>query len=89
MNMSYRMAVPIAVLLAAGAPAQAATAIADAEKVPEFSIIDVDDDGAISRTEAEAVPEILRIFAMVDKNRDDQLNTSEWSEAIARTRGRG
>jgi len=87
---SCRMAVPtIAALIGWWEMASAGTAIADAEKVPEFSVIDVDDDGLISMAEAEAVPEIFRIFAMVDKDRNDQLSTSEWSEAVARTRGRG
>ena len=87
--MDYRMAAPLVMALAASGAASAGTAIADAEKVPEFSVLDVDDDGLISKAESEAVPEIFRIFASVDKDRDGHLNTSEWTEAVVRTQGLG
>jgi hypothetical protein len=86
--MINRILAAFAIAAAAG-PAVGGTAIADAEKVPQFSVVDVDDDGAISKAEAEAVPEIFRIFASVDKDRDGHLNTSEWTEAVARTQGLG
>jgi Ca2+-binding EF-hand superfamily protein len=69
--------------------ASAGTAIADAEKTPDFTAIDADRDGYISSAEAEVVPEIKRIFAMVDTDRDGQLDTSEWSGAVARLQGLG
>jgi hypothetical protein len=69
--------------------ALAGTAIADAEKIPQFSAIDSDGDGYISSHEAESVPELSQIFASVDRDRDGQLNTSEWSNAVARLRGLG
>ena len=71
------------------AVATAGTAIADAEKRPDFSAIDADRDGYISTVEAEVVPEIKRIFAAVDTDRDGQLDTSEWSGAVARLQGLG
>ena len=43
----------------------------------------------LSSVEAEVVPEIKRIFAMVDTDRDGQLDTSEWSGAVARLQGLG
>jgi EF hand len=69
--------------------ATAGTAIVDAEKAPDFSVIDADRNGYISSQEAEVVPEIKRIFASVDSDRDGQLNTSEWSGAVARLQGLG
>jgi Ca2+-binding EF-hand superfamily protein len=83
----------IATLLAGGAlsvaSAQAGTAVADAEKAPDFLALDADRDGFISRSEADSVPELKKIFASVDVDRDGQLNTSEWSGAVARLRGLG
>jgi hypothetical protein len=73
--------------LATGASAGAV--IADAEKTPDFSVIDADRDGYISRSEAQSVPELAQIFASVDGDRDGQLDTSEWSGAVARLRGLG
>ena len=67
----------------------AGTVIADAEKIPEFAAIDADGDGYITPAEAEMVPELRRIFASVDNDRDGQLDTSEWSNAVARLRGLG
>lgn len=87
--MTHRILAALAIALGATGPALAGTAIADAEKVPQFSVLDVDNDGLISKAEAEAVPEIFRIFASVDKDRDGHLNTSEWTEAVARTQGLG
>ena len=74
-------------LIAGGA--LAGTAIADAEKIPQFSAIDSDGDGYISSQEAESVPDLSQIFASVDRDQDGQLNTSEWSNAVARLRGLG
>ena len=71
------------------AAATAGTAIADAEKAPDFVVIDADRDGYISSREAEVMPEIRRIFASVDSDRDGQLSTSEWSGAVARLQGLG
>jgi EF hand len=68
---------------------EAGTAIADAEKAPEFGAIDADRNGYISTAEAESVPEISEIFATVDDNRDGQLNPSEWSKAVTRLQGLG
>jgi hypothetical protein len=70
-------------------PAIAGTAIADVNRPPDFATIDSDSDGYISSREADSVPEIKRIFATVDNDRDGQLDTSEWSEAVARVEGLG
>jgi Ca2+-binding EF-hand superfamily protein len=78
-----------AVAVLATGVAGAGTPVADAEKLPEFSIIDADGDGYISNDEADAVPELKRIFASVDGDRDGQLDTSEWSKAVARMQGLG
>lgn len=69
--------------------ADAGAAIADAEKTPDFAAIDADRDGYISTVEADSVPEIREIFEIVDDNRDGQLDTSEWSRAVARLQGLG
>jgi Ca2+-binding EF-hand superfamily protein len=71
MKLNYAI---IATLFAAGA--------AVAAEAPDFSAIDKDRSGAVSREEARAVPAILEVFARVDSNQDGQLNTVEYAEAV-------
>jgi hypothetical protein len=64
----------IATLFAAGA--------AVAAEAPDFTAIDKDRSGAVSRDEARAVPEVLELFSRVDANKDGQLSAIEYAEAI-------
>jgi Ca2+-binding EF-hand superfamily protein len=68
-----------AALLAAG--------IAIAADAPEFTMIDKDKNGYVSREEARSAPDILELFAQVDANRDGQLSTAEYSEAVRQLQG--
>jgi hypothetical protein len=58
-----------------------------AGEAPEFTVIDKDKDGYVSRDEARAAPDIMEIFARVDANRDDQLSTAEYMEAVKQLQG--
>ncbi len=49
---------------------------------PEFTFMDQDKDGYVSREEARIVPEIMALFARVDANQDGQLSTAEYSQAV-------
>ncbi len=71
MKLNYAI---IATLFAAGA--------AVAAEAPDFTAVDKDRSGAVSREEARAVPEILELFSRVDANQDGQLSTVEYAEAI-------
>ena len=64
----------IATLFAAGA--------AVAAEVPDFTAVDKDRNGYVSRDESRAVPEVLELFSRVDANQDGQLSAIEYSEAI-------
>jgi Ca2+-binding EF-hand superfamily protein len=64
----------IAALLASGS-----AAAADA---PEFTSIDKDKNGYVSREEARTTPEIMELFARVDSNKDGQLSAAEYSAAV-------
>jgi Ca2+-binding EF-hand superfamily protein len=63
----------------------ASTALAG--EVPQFTTIDKDKDGYVSKDEARAVPEIMELFASVDVNKDNQLSTSEYMEAVKQLQG--
>ncbi len=64
----------IATLFAAG------TAVA--AEAPDFTAIDKDRSGAVSREEARAVPAVLELFSRVDANQDGQLSIVEYADAI-------
>jgi Ca2+-binding EF-hand superfamily protein len=53
-----------------------------AADAPEFTSMDKDKDGYVSREEARIVPEIMQLFARVDANQDGQLSTVEYREAV-------
>ena len=59
-----------------------AGAAAAAGDAPEFTVIDKDKNGYVSREEARTAPEIMELFARVDSNKDGQLSTAEYSEAV-------
>jgi Ca2+-binding EF-hand superfamily protein len=63
----------------------AGTALAG--EAPEFTAIDKDKDGFVSREEARAAPDIMEIFARVDQDEDDQLSTAEYTEAVKQLQG--
>ncbi len=71
MKLNYAI---IATLFAAG------TAVA--AEAPDFTAIDKDRSGAVSREEARAVPEVLELFSRVDANQDGQLSAIEYAEVI-------
>jgi len=58
-----------------------------AGEVPEFTTIDKDKNGYVSKDEARAAPEIMELFASVDANKDNQLSTSEYMEAVKQLQG--
>jgi hypothetical protein len=72
--------------VAIGAVFALGTAFAGGE-APEFTTIDKDKDGYVSRDEARAAPDIMEIFARVDVNEDDQLSTAEYTEAVKQLQG--
>jgi Ca2+-binding EF-hand superfamily protein len=64
----------VAALLAAGA--------AFAAEAPQFTVIDADKDGFVSREEARTSPDVMEIFARVDANKDNRLSATEYVEVI-------
>ena len=58
-----------------------------AGEAPEFTSIDKDKNGYVSRDEARAAPEIMELFARVDANKDNQLSTAEYMEAVKQLEG--
>jgi hypothetical protein len=63
----------------------AGTALAG--EAPDFTKLDKDKNGYVSKDEARAAPEIMELFASVDVNRDNQLSTSEYMEAVKQLQG--
>jgi hypothetical protein len=74
MAAAFIATVPIAGTAVAGEP-------------PDFTTVDQDKNGYISRDEARSAPELMQIFASVDTNRDGQLSTAEFMEAVKQLRG--
>lgn len=54
------------------------------EKAPGFNDMDRDGDGALSRAEARANPELARRYAEVDADGDDEISRFEYLRAMAR-----
>ena len=52
-----------------------------AGQVPEFSEVDVNQDGAINTEEAAQVPEISSLFNGADLDQDGKLNSGEYDRA--------
>ncbi len=46
-----------------------------------FSSLDTNGDGVISRSEAQAQPDVARAFDRIDTNRDANVNRKEWRAA--------
>ena len=45
-----------------------------------FERLDTNNNGAISRSEAQASPPLMVIFLDMDTNSDDQLSAEEWAD---------
>jgi len=58
-----------------------------AAEAPEFTAIDADKNGYVSRQEASRSPDVMEIFAQVDANRDNQLSATEYAEAVELLQG--
>jgi hypothetical protein len=54
---------------------------------PDFTSVDANRDGYVSRDEARAEPQIMSIFASVDADRDNQLSTAEFMDAVKQLQG--
>lgn len=59
-----------------------AAGVVFAAEVPDFTTVDKDRNGYVSRDESRAVPQILELFSRVDANQDGQLSSVEYSEAV-------
>jgi hypothetical protein len=46
----------------------------------KLDLLDKDRDGFVSRAEAAGVPDLLKIFGKLDRNRDGKLDESELTE---------
>jgi hypothetical protein len=51
---------------------------------PMFPLLDSDNDGWVSRTEAESVPDLAKHFDRYDLNRDGKLDRGEFDRYAAR-----
>jgi len=76
----------IAVGFVAAVPTIVAASGAFAADPPDFTTVDRDKNGYISRDEARSAPDIDQVFASVDANRDGQLSTAEFMEAVKQLR---
>ncbi len=72
-------------ILATATAVIGATAIA-AER-PTFSQLDKNNDGYVSHEEAAAAPDIMKLFAAVDTNHDNQLSQTEYANALKQLQG--
>ncbi|MGH8593102.1 MAG: hypothetical protein ACREX9_11075 [Gammaproteobacteria bacterium] len=68
--------IPALIVLAGSGWAMAAEE--SAETLPRFSQVDADQNGGISKTEAEAVPGLVGAFAQVDINVDGWISQEEY-----------
>lgn len=75
MSRSIHCAWPLAAALFLITPAHAETWSQKVDR--HFSLLDTDDDGRISRTEAAAHPPLARHFRAMDKNKDGGLSKYE------------
>jgi Ca2+-binding EF-hand superfamily protein len=57
-------------------------AAATAAEQPTFSEVDKNKDGYVSREEASMAPDIMKLFATVDANHDNQLSPTEYENAL-------
>jgi len=53
-----------------------------AAEAPQFNDVDKNKDGYISQDEAKSVPEIMKLFATVDADRDGKLSPAEYANAM-------
>ena len=58
-----------------------------AAEAPDFTTIDQNKDGQVSREEARTAPDILGVFSRVDVNQDDRLSAAEYQEAVKALEG--
>ena len=56
-------------------------AMAESEKIPEFSEVDTNQDGMINRDEASQVPEIANLYNGADLDQDGNLDSNEYDRA--------
>ena len=49
------------------------------EAMPSFKTLDKDNDGSVSKKEADASPSAKRDFSKLDKNNDGKLSSSEYA----------
>ncbi len=62
-------------------------AAAAAAEAPQFSDVDANKDGYVSREEATKTPEIMKLFATVDANHDNKLSPTEYQNAVQQLQG--
>lgn len=80
---SSKTMIPAVFLLCASSGAMAADPAAPTEEstatLPGFTQVDVDQNGAISKTEAAQVPALVEQFAQVDSNADGWISMQEYT----------
>jgi len=62
-------------------------AMANTMKMPatdSFELLDLDQDGVVSATEAATEPMLANIFAVADTNGDAKLSKEEYSDYLAK-----
>src|SRR2546423_10585384 len=63
----------------------AGSAFAAGER-PSFRDLDTNHDGAISKSEAAAQPQLAEKFDQADKNHDGKLNRAEYTAALGKSK---
>jgi Ca2+-binding EF-hand superfamily protein len=54
------------------------------DKDPGFNALDKDKDGYVSRTEAQANPQLVKQFATADSDHDGKLSRTEYLKVMAK-----
>ncbi|WP_083704668.1 hypothetical protein [Motiliproteus sp. MSK22-1] len=53
------------------------------QAVESFDVLDLDQDGTVTATEAASHPKLAEVFATIDRNKDSQISKEEYSAYLA------
>jgi hypothetical protein len=56
-------------------------------RLPQFSAVDQNNDGYLSREEANADPQVTKVFATADVDHDNLLSQTEYENVMAQAEG--
>jgi EF hand domain-containing protein len=77
-----------AIVIATSAFGLAAGSAFAAGERPNFRGLDSNHDGAVSKSEAAAYPQLAEKFDQADKNHDGKLNRAEYTAALGKSKAK-